>query len=124
MYLSVNGLLEAPAHIAILPMVGPGEAVAISVVDAVPIPVPIPIAVPWLGALLHRVHPVSAGVPPSGRGLARLDPGHLVDLHLCLRWMLDVHIHQGRVHGSCQKKHSALDSSNSTASRWGRGRIS
>ena len=63
--------------------------VAVSVALAIPVPVP------GLGPLLDRVCPLR-GVGP----LARLDPRHLVDLHLRLRGVLDMDVHQGWMHGN------------------------
>lgn len=80
LYLSINGLLEAPPHVAVLSVVWSG------------VPMPISDAIARLGALLYRVSPLS-----RGGSLARLDPGYLVDLHLSLVGVLDVDIHHGWV---------------------------
>lgn len=47
---------------------------------------------PWLGALLDRVGPLW-----DDRSLSWLDTGHLVDLDLVLRRVLNVDVHQGRM---------------------------
>lgn len=71
-------------------------AVAVAVDVAIPVVVwlfaAVFVSIPRLGALLDGVSPVR-----SGRPLARLDSGYLMDLDLGLRRMLNMNVHQGRV---------------------------
>lgn len=103
-YLPVNSLLEAPTHISVQAVMQPAVAADVSVAvaqhDPVTVADPVALTVPGLGPLLHGVCSPCAG---SHFHLARPDTCHLVDLHLCLWGMLDVHVDQRRVYGGCPK---------------------